>query len=240
MIGRAAISSFCILGEWPQRRSLQLNLVAQAGQFAPPFFEPVPGGLLSTDMFCDLASDLRRIPSVVPAAAGEELTLLQTWACIAQDTRGSQLVRCSRSEQPADLIEQVLLADVLRADTSLHYVLETAARILLPPALARDVVERLKENIIVTKGALSRSRFLIDSAFMLVWRDLNEQALAGRGSAWYLMTDSSPQFGRDYQMTLIRRIRKGALPTMFDAFIELYQLWPAEYPLTTCMWHAIN
>ena len=39
------------------------------------------------------------------------------------------------------------------------------------------------------------------------------------------MTDSSPQFGRNYQVTLLRRIRRIDLPKMLDLSEELYHRW---------------
>ena len=222
------ISSFCLLNGWPFQNALDLNVVKAAKDFpvqrgTTTQLEPIDQGL-----FADLAEDLREVAAILPAAAQEELQKLQMWVAIAQDTHDHQLIHNSKGSSTSvqfDIIEQVLLADSLRSDASLKSVLESAARILLPPIVARDVIARLREKRILDKASLSRSRFAVGVALMMFWRDSHAAAMRGRGCIWYLMADSSPQFNRDYQVTIIRRISRSALPSMLDAASELYGLW---------------
>ena len=62
------------------------------------------------------------------------------------------------------------------------------------------LTEVLSQNIpMPSKSALSRARCIVDVAYMLMWRDVNGQH---PDTAHYLMVDSSPQFGRDYEALL--------------------------------------
>ena len=63
------------------------------------------------------------------------------------------------------------------------------------------------------KIELSRSRFLVDGCYSLLWRQLNQSPA---NFAWYIMTDASPQQHREFQVTLIRKIRKSLLPLMLE------------------------
>ena len=125
---------------------------------------------------------------------------------MSQDTEDAMLLQSSSGRRvPIDIVEQVLLADALRSDALLRPALASAARILLPPAMAADVIERMTARTILSKSALSRSRCLIDCAFMLRQRDVNLACMTSgegryRGCVWYLQTDSSPQHHRDYQV----------------------------------------
>lgn len=125
------------------------------------------------------------------------------------------------------LIYQVLLADILRSDAEMTSAMTFAVRILLPPDEAQVAEAALRQGpVVLDRGSLSRSRFILDSAWSLFWRDDHARALdKPGGAAWYLMTDSSPQFDRDYQVTLLRRISKDALPDMMHAADVLSSMW---------------
>ena len=85
---------------------------------------------------------------------------------------------------------------------------------------------RLSSTKVMNKSRLSRSRFLVDASFMLLWRERLTAALSSpHGSAFFLMTDSSPQFNRDYQVTLLRKVDRVNMPQMLRASTELFHLW---------------
>eukprot|EP00969_Alexandrium_andersonii_P327635 14478117-Alexandrium_andersonii.AAC.1 len=71
-----------------------------------------------------------------------------------------------KSRANLQVVQQVLLADSLRSDESLRSVLEQCAYALLPAPIAQDTVQQLRDRRVLSKASLSRSRFLVDCAFM--------------------------------------------------------------------------
>ena len=88
------------------------------------------------------------------------------------------------------------------------------------------MIASLQAKRILKKSEISRSRFILDAALMIMWRQLHKAAMESAGGCvWYFMTDSSPQFGRDYQVTRVRRILRRDLGRLLAASEELYFLW---------------
>ena len=188
--------------------------------------ELVPGGTAAGDehLFQKLGDELRK----VVAASPEHLQSLEKWIVFAQEEEDRNMVGNRKVDlhAAADFIEQVLLSDSLRNDSSLRPVLESAARILLSKRLAQSVIASLQAKRILKKSEISRSRFILDAALMIMWRQLHKAAMESAGGCvWYFMTDSSPQFGRDYQVTRVRRILRCDLGRLLAASEELYFLW---------------
>ena len=65
----------------------------------------------------------------------------------------------------------------------------------------------------------------MDVAFMLHWRQVRQADLRQGGCARYLMVDSSPQGGRDYELIVECVIKQEALARCFKRATDLAHLW---------------
>ena len=227
---QSLIPTFCLPNGWPRPGSLDCDLTAFPSVLCPTM--PVPTeATLTAGSYQHLADDLRIVAQSLAAGDGthQALELLRKWASVAQQTEDQLLPLQPRAGRPTSYIQQVLLADALRNDAMLQPVLAMCAQVLLPTTMAEDVIQRLQDKKILSKAELSRSRFIIDATYMILWRDLHRGAMrASRGCTWYMMTDSSPQFGRDYQVLLVRRIDTASLAELYDIAAELCKLWSTE------------
>ena len=124
---------------------------------------------------------------------------------------------------PMQLVEFVLLAAKLHDSKDLLSVAQDAIRIVLPPVFAKHFEELLKCMPVPDKSTLSRARLFLESAFMLYHRVRNFPPREGyiRSLAW----DSSPQFGRDYQLSSMRSIKKSSRRFLFLTMDQLYNFW---------------
>ena len=153
---------------------------------------------------------------------------LQRWIGVVQNTIDG-INSSTQSVVLPKFVErfyQVVACDALRSDADLRMVLELCAKLILPPGQVDEAIQRLRAKRMLSKAEVSRSRFLCDGAIMLWWR--RQHAMASRvdgGCAWYLMTDSSPQFGRNYQVTLLCRIKRVDLPMLLDISEQLFKMW---------------
>ena len=74
-----------------------------------------------------------------------------------------------------------------------------------------------------TKSQLSYLRLYVDVAWMLWKRCRNASPRCGWSR--YLFWDSSPQFGRDYEMALVRSIKKSHLRRLLRALHGMKNMW---------------
>ena len=76
---------------------------------------------------------------------------------------------------------------------------------------------------VLGKGQLSLLRLYVDVAWMLWNRCRNASPRCG----WtrYLFWDPSPQYGRDYEMALVRSIRKSHLRRLLRAVHDMKNTW---------------
>lgn len=87
-----------------------------------------------------------------------------------------------------------------------------------------------------TKSQLSYLRLYVDVAWMLWNRCRNASPRCGWSR--YLFWDSSPQFGRDYEMALVRSIKKSHLRRLLRALHGMKTMWttllelPADHHYT--------
>ena len=88
---------------------------------------------------------------------------------------------------------------------------------MLPSDTRETVLAQLRDTPVHNKARLSQNRFEIDCALMLMWRDRIRSLLAGKGAVFHFATDSSPQFHRDYQITLLLAIKREKLRDMIIA-----------------------
>ena len=106
------------------------------------------------------------------------------------------------------LVEVMLCSMFLKSDHSLGQALMTAACLLLPKALAESWMEKLAQDpdlYLPSPAVLSQRRAALDMGFALFQQVQIRNALES-GAFLYAMTDSSPQGGRDYEITVLDMI----------------------------------
>ena len=153
--------------------------------------------------------------------------MLQSWVARLQEREDALKTPSmkDRSAVFAQMIELVMLAEKLRNAEDLQDVMQRALRLALPQDLQQTATEMLKNVKKMDKGTVSRSHLMLDVGFMLHHRVCNWKC---PDKVRYLMWDSSPQFGRDYQMALIQTIDKDDLPFMLESFQKLSALWKSD------------
>ena len=174
--------------------------------------------------------DIGRI--LAQSASSEELLGLQQLIARLQNSADALLPACARRNDGTDEVRQLLLCDALRSSYDMRSVLTTCAKIMLPRSHQDEVLKALEEKRrVMCPATLSRSRFLLDGSLMLWWRLDNQKAL-DRGAAFWIMTDSSPQFHRNYQVTLLRRVERSSMAGMWRAARALFFMWHTDSPDT--------
>jgi hypothetical protein len=196
-------------------------------------------GLMAPRQLQAMADDLRRwAPAIVDADADlhggaaaqsqveswirrlqrahDEVVDWQTGAFNME--RGAARRRSWGNRQPFKvqfLVECVLLSGLLHVDGSLKQALQGAVRLCLPPHVANVVSQTLDNGSlqIPSGSTISRRRLMVDVAYMMHRRALNDKF--GRGAVRYIMVDSSPQGGRDYELVVVTSI---AGPCLLQAF----------------------
>ena len=122
----------------------------------------------------------------------------------------------------AQMIELVMLAQMLRNAGQLQEVMRKCLKIALPADLHATAEDMLQKVQRMDKGRISRAHLTLDVGFMLHQRVRNHFL---KRQVRYLMWDSSPQFGRDYQMRMVQLISSEKLPCMLEAFASIFQVW---------------
>ena len=172
-----------------------------------------------------LAGGLRRV--LQDGLAGQEHMLFQ-WLCSLQK-RDDQLHACQLPTRLAvfsQMIDLVMLADKLRDGGELQAVLRKALKVVMGPELEDFGEALLQQTRKMHKSQISRARLTMDVGFMLHKRVLNKQFPE---KVRYLMWDSSPQFGRDYQMGLVQETQPQHLPRLLKSFLSLASAWQANH-----------
>ena len=218
---------FAVLKNWPSAQRYNEKHSIQGFGEVP--YMPVPASRVLDTCHHDMAEDLRSIGlSMIERGFrpdDEELQVLNHWVGVLQNTADQRFAGVGPKGKHAMKVQQVLLSDALRSDADMKPVLKACAKMLLPPGRAAELIAQLEVAKPPDKADLSRNRFLVDCAHCLLWRRWHSEAMAGAECAWYIMTDASPQFHREYQVTLLRRIRKDDLVSMIAASDELCSLW---------------
>ena len=172
-----------------------------------------------------LAEDLRFcLDTGLP---GHERILAQ-WIGHLQEREDSLQVyaKSDRLAVYVQLIELVMLAERLRNTSQLHEVMQRSLRIVLPQDLHEMADTMLQSRVQkLDKGRISRAHLTLDVGYMLYSRICNETVPE---KVRYLMWDSSPQFGRDYQMCLLQEVDSSHLSDVCLSFCKMSQLWHAE------------
>ena len=121
------------------------------------------------------------------------------------------------------LLQVLLMSDCLRQSGHLKKVIVKSIELVVPPVLVKVFRDALNSSALAipNKGTLSRWRLLLDGGFMLWHRGQNK---SGAFLRW-MMTDSSTQHGRSFQLTSILSLNiQSALKSLCDS-IDLVMLW---------------
>ena len=186
-------------------------------------------------MCSSLAQSVRKL--LVPGAGEEEREAMKDWIPRLQKSADDLEHFQHRPRTQKDVgafIEFVLLSDHLRQTSSLQEVIRKSCKLVLPEAQYRVVEDCLTKGHVKPpkKSDISRARLSIDAAMMLWHRCLNwreENSLQPIHYVRYLSWDSSPQFGRDYELAVVSSIQKTRLPSMLQQCQEMAALWDVEH-----------
>eukprot|EP00971_Amphidinium_carterae_P089089 1763200-Amphidinium_carterae.1 len=120
------------------------------------------------------------------------------------------------------LIQVMIMSDCLRDASNLQPVILMSLRMVLPSSLHSIIQSTLSDQNIMTPdpSTLSRWRLLLDGAFMIYRRaELSENHLR------WMMSDSSTQHGRSFQLTSVLSLCKSDAGRALRAANELVHLW---------------
>ena len=241
-LSHKVIKDFCILNKFPCARQnwfgwREINSLL-GHNHARAFintewqerFKKDPVTPISLDGYLLEANRLREMASLDLQI--EEKTQLYRLAAALDGARVKALCEEWAQKSRERKVTQVILSDMLRSSADLRQVLVLAATVLLSPETRETVLAQLRETPVHNKGRLSQNRFEIDCALMLMWRDRIRSLLAGKGAVFHFATDSSPQFHRDYQITLLLAIKREKLRDMIIASDTLDKAFQKGGPKT--------
>ena len=103
------------------------------------------------------------------------------------------------------LVETMLCSMVVSNDDNLVQALKLAACLLLPEKLAQEWIRRLQDDpgkYIPSKAIISQRRAALDMGYTCLQQAWVKDQLQ-KGAFFYALTDSSPQGGRDYEVTVL-------------------------------------
>ena len=124
----------------------------------------------------------------------------------------------------AFLVHILVLADLLRSSKELQQTIHLCCQVVLPPVLRPAFQKLLMESgqITPSPSTISRWRMLLDGAFMMTQRRLNERSL---NDVRYIMCDSSMQHNRDFEHIVFRSVKRSNLSRAFELARELCEFW---------------
>ena len=199
------------------------------------------GGVLSSHHFQQLGNVLRKWAPVLSGSAAPDsnalefseafITGLVRWADATCDaTEAANMATTTRSGRgargkfrPKVLLSCLLLASLLRKDGHLAEAVEMTLSTLLPHSVVSWMQQGNVQvrSLLPTLSTVSRHRLAFIAAYCLCQQDSWQRA---GPTAWFLMVDSSPQFGRDWLMTVVTAVRSADLAALVDHLREAYEL----------------
>ena len=116
----------------------------------------------------------------------------------------------------ASLLRFFFISGLLRNDTDLREVIELCISVALPKDVADSALAFLRgltgsDFRVPSAATISRTRFRVDTAWMILFREQLQKMLNDGGVRLYVQTDATAQAGRQYQITLINIVRAGEL-----------------------------
>ena len=118
------------------------------------------------------------------------------------------------------LLRVLMMCDILRSADGLLEALKRAMEMCLPPILLPTILDIIgaPSHIVPSASSISRWRLLLDAALMMAQRSRNNN---GGEYCRYLMSDSSTQHGRSFQMTVVTSIKKADLVWLYHQTCDL-------------------
>ena len=206
--------------------------------FLPPAFMPrdaapgVSGGtrpsLLDKEylwrLMCDLQRAMPHLPKPNCEALENHVKSLDALYC----DRQRMMIGDSTARFAIEAVVQcVTLCNKLRNSDLVIDAIADVCRLVLPLRDAEEIIDKLRGKgslRIPGKDKISRSRLVVDIAFQFCLRDLYFNAkVLSRGLATCIMIDSSPQFGRDYELAMMTCIRQEDAFTLMKKMEDVYE-----------------
>ena len=118
------------------------------------------------------------------------------------------------------LLQYFFLAGFLRNDSVIRPVLELAVQSALPPDVSASALKFIRGDEgpglrIPSASTISRIRFKVDVAWMLLFREQLKGMLDSGGVSIFAQTDATAQAGRQYQMIILNIVRHKDLDELF-------------------------
>ena len=192
---------------------------AQPEPHTSPFF------LQESEELADALRSFYHNPGLHFSAA--ERSVLHQWICKLNSASESSVV-LPKKFHPDQIFRLMLLTRHLRnASTKLHHVVETVVQTLLPESQAehmRSQVElQCRKQPLKCLADISRTRLYMDVGFMLWTRCQNYPPR--ESYCRYLHWDSSPQYGRDYELATVKSILRSFLPELLETVHRMRSEW---------------
>jgi hypothetical protein len=118
----------------------------------------------------------------------------------------------------------VFLAERLASDSYLKDVIKRVIRLLFSAEFANACEIECDALIGFDPAEISRGRLLVDAGYMLYQRHRNAREMVG-GCYRYLMIDSSPQYGRDFELLLVKYFLLEMAPQLLRWLETLWNNW---------------
>lgn len=207
--------------------------------------------VLSGEVCCQIADVLRKFAHSVDqgndygeaeyAMLKQHVFVLETMYTQLQPTHFAKMVKDMRNKASISqllssdkvamkynttfLLKTFVLSDCLRNSWELAMALESAFSMILPDVFQNILHESIlaAAHIVPHASTISRWRLLLDGALMMWHRNQNLES--GGQFARYMMTDSSTQHGRTFQVTCIQSIACSDLVYCFLDINDLINMW---------------
>ena len=185
-----------------------------------------------------LADDLRIASGKNDAAVHNRLRL-QQWVtslqlCSDLGVDPNAYLGCMRSKarQAEQWICLIIIANMLRNVSNFQDVVLEAVKFALPADVYAQVEPYIGESLVLgtSKGEISRARLHVDVGLMLFWRVVHwlMHTIDSYKCVYYMSWDSSPQFGKDYEMVYLQFIYKSSLCELYRIYLKLRFMWDDE------------
>ena len=125
----------------------------------------------------------------------------------------------TRRYSVSSLLNYFILSGFLHRDADLREALESCCKLVLPADQANAALSLLhgdghyKLNV-PSASTISRARFKVDVAWMLVVRDQLKACLLNGGVKLFVQTDATFQAGKQYQITILNIVKNMDIPML--------------------------
>ena len=188
------------------RRFASEALEAEAGAAAQEIGEEGgPGAhenLSATCVYKDLCKLQKLVDELDPATVQSSIRNVNPGYVVADGPE--KAIAKSAPYRAAFVIQVLLQCDLLKSDTSLKDSVKQALGLILLKSLLCMFLDMVEEHVNPSQSQISRWRLLLDAACMMQTRlRRQEDWMQGRSSVRWMMVDSSPQGGRDYELVVL-------------------------------------